>query len=118
MDPLPGGANGVTAQSVFDEGQWRLVLRRPIAAADTANAITFASQQAIPMALFAWDGDNGEEGTRGAISTWYYVYLAEPTSGTVYATPVVAMLLTAGLGVFAVGRAQRRERQRNGNGVH
>jgi hypothetical protein len=65
------------------------------------------------MALFAWDGDNGEAGARGAISTWYFIYLDEPTSGTVYATPVVAMLLTAGLGVFAVGRAQRRERERD-----
>jgi hypothetical protein len=32
----------------------------------------------------------------------------------VYATPLLATLLTAGLGIFAVGRAQRRERERNG----
>ena len=114
MDPLPGAGNGLAGASVFDDGQWRVVMRRPLAAADSANAITFAGQQPIPMALFAWDGDNGEAGARGAISTWYFIYLDEPTSGTVYATPVVAMLLTAGLGVFAVGRAQRRERERDG----
>ena len=114
MEPLPGGGGaGLTGESVYADGQWRVVLRRPLASADSANAITFIPQQPIPMALFAWDGDNGEEGTRGAISTWYFVYLDEPTSGTVYATPVVAMLLTAGLGVFAVGRAQRREREQN-----
>jgi hypothetical protein len=113
MDPLPGAGNALTGASLFDDGQWRVVLRRPLAAADSANAIAFAGQQPIPMALFAWDGDNGEAGARGAISTWYFIYLDEPTSGTVYATPVVAMLLTAGLGVFAVGRAQRRERERD-----
>jgi mono/diheme cytochrome c family protein len=114
LDPLPGGANALSAQSVFDEGQWRVVLRRSIAAADTANAISFPGQQPVPMAVFAWDGDNGETGTRGAISTWYFIYLDEPTSGTVYATPLVAMLLTAGLGVFVVGRAQKREREHGG----
>ncbi len=116
MDPLPGGGNAVGAGSVFDEGQWRVVLRRSIAASDTTNAISFRAQQPVPMAIFAWDGDNAEEGTRAAISTWYYLYLDEPTSGTVYATPLVAMLLTAGLGIFVVGRAQKREREREREG--
>ena len=110
MEPLPGSAASLTSQAVHDQGQWRVVFRRSIAVTDTANAISFPTRQAVPMAVFAWDGDNGEEGTRGAVSTWYFIYLDEPTSGTVYATPVLAMLLTAGLGVFAVGRAQRRER--------
>jgi mono/diheme cytochrome c family protein len=108
LEPLADG--GVTAQSAFSDGQWRLMLRRSIAAADSANRITFAPGQPIPMALFAWDGDNGEAGTRGAISTWYFLFLEQPTSGTVYATPVLAVLLTAGLGLFAVGRAQRNKK--------
>jgi DMSO reductase family type II enzyme heme b subunit len=107
MDPLPDG--GVSAQTAFSDGQWRLVVRRSIVAADSANRISFTPGQPIPMALFAWDGDNGEAGTRGAISTWYFLFLEQPTSGTVYATPVVAVLLTAGLGLFAIGRAQRRK---------
>src|SRR5690606_24257651 len=78
------------------------------AADATADRLRFATRQPIPVALFAWDGDNGESGTRGSISTWYFVYLDEPTPKTVYATPVVAILLTAGLGIFVVGRAQRR----------
>lgn len=99
MDAMPGGANALGAESAYEEGQWRVVLRRSLVAADTSNAITFVGQQPIPMAVFAWDGDNGEEGARAAISTWYFIYLDEPTSGAVYVTPFVAMLLTAGLGV-------------------
>jgi hypothetical protein len=67
------------------------------------------------MAFFAWDGDNSETGTRGSLSTWYFLQLTEPTSATLYATPLIAVLLTAGLGVFAVGRAQRREREHSGS---
>jgi hypothetical protein len=109
LDPIAGDAM-VSAQSVYDEGEWRVVFRRALAAPDTTNRITFAATQPIPVGFFAWDGDNGESGTRGSISTWYFIYLDQPTPGTVYATPVLAFILTAGLGLFAIGRAQRRGR--------
>ncbi len=115
LDPSPA-TNGLTGESSFADGQWRVLFRRALAAQDTANALTFATGQSIPMAIFAWDGDNTEHGLRGAISTWYFIYLAEPVSGTLYATPILAMLLTAGLGVFAVGRAQKRERESGPDG--
>jgi len=112
LEALAGAANGLTAQSTFDNGQWRVVFRRPIVAADSASAITFTGGQPIPVAFFAWDGDNGEHGTRGALSTWYFVQLTEPAPASTYTTPLIATLLTAGLGVLVVGRAQRRERGR------
>ncbi|MGQ0563399.1 MAG: c-type cytochrome [Gemmatimonadota bacterium] len=109
LTPLPR-SNGLVAQSAFDQGQWRVVFRRPLLAADSANALAMTLGQPIPIAFFAWDGDNGEQATRGSLSTWYFIYLGEPTRKTVYATPLIATLLTAGLGLFAVKRAQRRER--------
>jgi len=112
LTPLPGNGNGLTGTAAFDQGRWRVVLRRPLAAADSTRALTFLPGQPIPMALFAWDGDNTERGTRGSLSTWYFVSLEEPVSGAVYATPLLATLLTAGLGIAVVGRAQRREKQR------
>lgn len=112
MDPL-GTGNGLTSDAVFEDGRWSVTFRRPIAA-QSADAIGFAAGQPIPVAFFAWDGDNGESGTRGSLSTWFFVYLTEPTSSGVFATPLIATLLTAGLGFFVVGRAQRR--YRNGNG--
>jgi len=61
--------------------------------------------------LFAWDGDNGESGTRGAVSSWYFLFLEEATPATVYVYPTLAMILTAALGFLVVGRAQKRERE-------
>jgi hypothetical protein len=55
------------------------------------------------------DGSNGEDGVRGAVSTWYAVHLDEPTPARVYAAPAATALLTAGLGMLLVVRAQRRE---------
>ena len=110
LDAL-ASSNGLEGEAAWEAGQWRVVFRRPLAAQDSTNALTFGTGQPVPMALFAWDGDNTETGTRGSVSTWYFVQLEEPVSGTIYATPVLAVLLTAGLGIFAVGRAQRRERE-------
>ncbi|HSJ15145.1 MAG TPA: c-type cytochrome [Longimicrobiales bacterium] len=103
-------SNGLEGSGEWEAGQWRVVFRRPLGAADSVNALTFTTGQPIPMALFAWDGDNTETGLRGSLSTWYFVQLEEPVPITTYATPILAVLLTAVLGVLAVGRAQKRER--------
>ncbi len=115
LESLGGPGNGLTGEAVFEAGQWHLMVRRPLAATDSANALSFPAGQAIPMAFFAWDGDNGESGTKGSLSTWYFLQLTEPTPATSYATPLIAVLLTAGFGVFVVGRAQRREREQQGD---
>lgn len=107
IEVLAGG--GLEGAAVFDEGQWRLALRRTIAASDEAR-LGFEEGVAIPMAFFAWDGSSGEAGKRGAVSTWYYVFLEQPPSNIVFVTPVLAVLLTGGLGLVAVRRARSADR--------
>ena len=67
--------------------------------------------QAIPIAFFAADGSSGEDAVRSSVSTWYALYLDVPTEPRVYAVPLVAMALTAGLGAVAVRNAQRGRRK-------
>ncbi|PYO87861.1 MAG: hypothetical protein DMD66_09250 [Gemmatimonadetes bacterium] len=112
FDPLPGGAPG--AQAVYDHGQWRVVFTRALASADTASQFPFRSGRAIPVAFFASDGSNGEHGTRMAISTWYFLALDEPVPARVFISPVLAMVLTLGLGMLVVWRAQQKTSYRKG----
>src|SRR3989454_1068814 len=56
-----GSAPGADAR--FADGQWRLVLTRALATADTANEIPFEAGRAIPGAVFAWGGSHGGHGT-------------------------------------------------------
>ncbi len=106
FDSLPG--TGVGAQSVYDHGQWRVVFTRALASPDTASQLPFRTGRAIPVAFFAWDGSNGEHGTRMAISTWYFLALDEPVPARVFISPVIAMVLTLGLGMLVVWRAQQK----------
>ncbi len=105
---LPAAAQTLAAAAEWDRGEWRLVFRRSLATADSSGFLQFRSGEAIPIAFFAWDGSNGETGSQMAVSSWYGIHLREPTPTTVFLSPVLAMLLTAALGVLVVWRAQRR----------
>jgi len=104
-EPLSGD---VTGEASWAEGRWTLVLRRPLAS--EGDGLAFAEGAAIPVAFFAWDGSSGEIGTRGSVSTWYYLLLERPPSSAVVVTPILAVLLTAAFGLVLVRRAQGRER--------
>ena len=107
--PLGGGSE-VKHGARYDGGQWQLQFTRALVPHDTVAAPSFAAGRATPIAFFAADGSNGELETRGAVSAWYAIYLDVPTPPTVYVAPVVAVLLTAGLGFMVVWRAQQRGR--------
>jgi DMSO reductase family type II enzyme heme b subunit len=109
FDPMVDATLG--AQAVYDQGEWRVVFTRSLATADTSNQLQFRAGRAIPVAFFAWDGSNGETGHRMAVSSWYFLSLDTPTPPRVFVSPVLAMVVTLGLGLMVVRRAQRRARE-------
>ena len=111
FDTLPAAPG---AQAVFDHGEWRVVLTRALATPDTGNEVQLEAGRAIPVAFFAWDGSSGEHGSRMALSTWYFLALDRPTPPGVFISPALAMLVTLGLGLVVVRRAQRRGTGRSG----
>jgi hypothetical protein len=103
---LPNGQ--VTQSAQYADGQWQVVFTRPLASADTTKVPRFTTGHAIPVAFFAADGSSGEDEVRGAVSTWYAVYLDVPTPTRVFVAPIAMIALSAGLGMLLVTRAQRR----------
>ena len=102
------GAPQLAHVASFTDGQWRLQLTRPLVSSDSAAAPSLPEGRAIPIAFFAADGSNGEDVVRSSVSSWYSLYLDVPTPPRVYAAPLLAVALTAGLGAVAVRNAQRR----------
>jgi DMSO reductase family type II enzyme heme b subunit len=100
-------AGGVSAQGSYKEGQYRVILRRPLKGGDGGMPIEPGAF--VPVAFQLWDGDNGEEGMKMALSTWYHV-LAQP------ATPIAAYLWPAGLALLTLaGELWLLRSRRRGN---
>lgn len=97
----------VRGRAVHRDGRWRLVLHRALAAGEGGGP-DLVEGAPVPIAFYAWDGSSGEEGSRGSIGSWYYLLLEEPGSPVVVLVPLLAVVVTGGLGLVAVRRARRR----------
>jgi DMSO reductase family type II enzyme heme b subunit len=106
----PWNRRETTHAARFADGEWQLQLTRTLPPADTSGGPRFIPGRSVPIGFFVADGSNGEDQSRGSVSAWYAIYLDVPTPQRVYIQPVVAVLLTAVLGLLVVNRAQRRER--------
>jgi len=97
-------AGTLAARGSYKDGQYRVLLRRPMKGAD--GEISFEPGQFVPIAFHLWDGDNGEEGLKMSLSTWYYL-LPQP------ATPLTVYLWPLGVGlVFLIGEVWLLRRMR------
>ncbi len=100
-------SQALAGQAVFQDGQWQLVLTRSLKT-EAAEDIQFEQGKFIPIAFNVWDGYNGESGSRAAISSWYYLYLKQPTSTTNFVWIPVAMLIAAAVEWGALRMVRRR----------
>lgn len=103
----PPEAHGVESQKAtgsgqWEEGRWMVVVRRPLGTDDGSEEVQFQAGQYVPFALHVWDGANGETGLKMAISSWYFLYLREPTPLRSYLAVLllVAIAFTLEVGVL------------------
>lgn len=103
--PQPDGEQHVRAEAEHSDGEWRVLFVRSL---DTGGAedLVFPVGQTVPVAFQAWDGDNGESGNQGAVSTWYFLFLEQPTPMSVYVAPPIALVLTLLFGLLVIRQAQ------------
>ncbi len=102
----PEESQALAGQAVYEDGQWRLVLKRPRTSEDLRSDTQFLTDRLIPFALHAWDGGNGEEGLLGSISSWYYVVLVGRTDPRGYGWALLGTVLTLALMAGCVRKAQ------------
>jgi DMSO reductase family type II enzyme heme b subunit len=96
-----------TGKAVYDNGQYRLVIRRPLAGQD-ANRLTFKPGVFTPVAFQAWDGGAGETGTVMSLTSWYNLHLEELQSKRRFIIPPVVALFSLAAMVLIVRVANRR----------
>ncbi len=106
--PLPRAAyKGLNASGVWKDGQWQVVMRRPLKTEDGAD-LQFESGKYIPIAFANWDGVAGEKGSRHSFTTWYWLLLEPQTNMPLLYAASGGTGLLAGLIFLFVARRQRR----------
>ena len=113
MDKIvPQGESGVVGQDVgaqgdYERGRYRVVMKRSLTTMGAGADIQFEEGRFIPIAFHAWDGANGETGSRHAVSSWYLLYLAPPRSVRSFALPSVLMVLAVVMEFWFVRRIRK-----------
>ncbi len=102
--PIAGGE--ATGKAVWVNGQYRVVMKRPLAGKDAARP-TFQPGVFAPVAFQAWDGGAGETGTKMSLTSWYYLRLEEPQSNRRVVMPPVVAILTLAVMLLVVRVANR-----------
>jgi mono/diheme cytochrome c family protein len=102
----PEDQQQIASSASWDQGRWRLVMRRPLVTQDSGD-VQFVKGKFTPMSLNAWDGSNGEHGLIMSLSTWHYVLIEAPAPVKVYFYALLAVLITGGLGFWMTKKATR-----------
>jgi len=112
LSPQRGEAVHAKGQAAYQDGRYRLVIKRARETGDP-NDFPFPAREFFPIAFFAWDGSNGDQGAKASVSSWYYTHLEAPPAARQFVIPPLIMLLAVGAEVWAVRWARR---QREGAG--
>lgn len=84
---------GLKARASYSDGTWKVLITRPLVTSAPEKDLQISEGKFIPVAFAAWDGSNGEKGSKHTMTTWYWLLL-KPASGQ---GPLVAALTVIGL---------------------
>jgi DMSO reductase family type II enzyme heme b subunit len=96
----------VTAEAQFQDGQWQLLLRRPLRTGQ-AGEIAFEINHFIPISFMVWDGFAGETETDFGLTTWSQLYLLSPTPLIEYTRIPVVIIIVAVVELLVVWQVRR-----------
>lgn len=105
MQPLE--SQNVTGKGVYQNGRWRVVLKRSLKTEDVKGDIQFEIGKLIPIAFALWDGSNNDTGARKSVSAWYYIILEKPAPKTIFAYVVLAIVMGASIEMWFIARLRR-----------
>ena len=104
----PAEGQEVQGKGIWEKGQWRVVMHRPLTGKDKATDIAFVAGKLIPFAIQAWDGSNGEKGLLMSLSSWHFLLLTEAKPVTVYLYPLLGVVFAGALELWLVRRLKRK----------
>ncbi len=88
--------DSLKASGAYESGTWRVVFRRSLST-ESSDDLQIQEGIFIPIAFSAWDGSNGESGTKKTLTTWYWITLESESTALPFIGALIALFLVIGL---------------------
>jgi len=103
----PPESQNVTGKGIYQNGRWKVVMKRTLKTEDAKGDIQFEIGKLIPIAFAVWDGSNSDVSGQKSVSSWYYVSLEKPVPKTVFVYVLIAIVMGASIEMWFVARLRR-----------
>jgi DMSO reductase family type II enzyme heme b subunit len=110
IEERTAGESRLRAVGAYDAGTWRVVMVRSLSTDALGQDIQLKEGRFTPIAFAAWDGSNGEGGSKHTMTTWYWLLLKPPTGPRPYLVALAVMILIAGGQIWWARSAAIRRR--------
>ena len=108
-DVTPSDKGEVTGVASYDQGEWSVIFKRPLASASGAR---FTPGEFMPIAFSVWDGFSRERGNRRGLTLWYSLYLEPEVVPSAIGPMVRTALIILVLELIVIGFVRSRHRSR------
>ncbi|MBI2470054.1 MAG: c-type cytochrome [Planctomycetes bacterium] len=105
--PQPPESQNVIGKGIYQNGRWKVVMKRPLKTDDAKGDIQFEIGKLIPVAFAVWDGSNNDVAGQKSVSSWYYISLEKPVPKTVFVYVLIAIVMGASIEMWFVARLRR-----------
>jgi DMSO reductase family type II enzyme heme b subunit len=105
----PPESQATDSNGYWEDGRWRVVLKRALTTEDKRKDIQFEKGKLIPIAFHAHDGSNGEAGMKMSISSWYLLNLEMRTPIMVYVYSLIGVVIIALAELWLVKKSRSKD---------
>ena len=106
MKPQPEDSQETVGKGDYKDGQWKVVMKRPLTTENKKKDIQFEKGQLVPFALNAWEGTNGEHQLIMSVAAWSFVYLPIETPKSVYLYGLFGIVIAGGIEFWLIKKSR------------
>ncbi|MBE7445299.1 MAG: c-type cytochrome [Planctomycetia bacterium] len=103
----PPESQNVAGRGIYQNGRWKVVLKRTLVTEDTKGDMQFEIGKLIPIAFAVWDGSNSDVGGLKSVSSWYYISLEKQVPKTVFVYVLIAIIMGGSVEMWFIARLRR-----------
>jgi len=105
----PPESQATDSNANWNDGRWRVVMKRTLTTEDKRKDIQFEKGKLIPIAFHVHDGANGEAGLKMSLSSWYLLNLEMRTPIMVYVYSLIGAMVIALAEVWLIKKSRSKD---------